>query len=364
MRRILVIFGGCSTEYEVSLQSAAAVAEAIDVSRYEVLYLGISREGEAYYYTGDTEGIRNGSWQKQALPATVSMSRGEPVLWIEDGRQLRKVYFDMAFPVMHGKNGEDGTLQGLCEMAGIPVVGCGMESSCIGMDKQLAHTLAKLAGVRVPESVVLQSPAEYSQKQEDIQALGLPVYVKPVRAGSSFGITRVVKKEDMEQAVKEAFRHDGEVLIEEEISGFEVGCAVMGNEELTLGRVDEIELQKSEGDSFFDYEEKYTLKTSVIHMPARISAEEEACIRKAAVKIYRALHCRDFTRVDLFYTDKKEIVFNEVNTIPGFTSHSRFPNMMKGIGSDFAQTVNGIIGAAEKRTEDVKDAAKHGQHNG
>ena len=195
-------------------------------------------------------------------------------------------------------------------------------------------------------------------------ALGLPVYVKPVRAGSSFGITRVVKKEDMEQAVKEAFRHDGEVLIEEEISGFEVGCAVMGNEELTLGRVDEIELQKSEGDSFFDYEEKYTLKTSVIHMPARISAEEEARIREAAVKIYRALHCRDFTRVDLFYTDKKEIVFNEVNTIPGFTSHSRFPNMMKGIGSDFAQTVNGIIGAAEKRTEDVKDAAKHGQHNG
>lgn len=364
MRRILVIFGGCSTEYEVSLQSAAAVAEAIDVSRYEVLYLGISREGEAYYYTGDTEGIRNGSWQKQALPATVSMSRGEPVLWIEDGRQLRKVYFDMAFPVMHGKNGEDGTLQGLCEMAGIPVVGCGMESSCIGMDKQLAHTLAKLVGVRVPESVVLQSPAEYAQKQEDIQALGLPVYVKPVRAGSSFGITRVVKKEDMEQAVKEAFRHDGEVLIEEEISGFEVGCAVMGNEELTLGRVDEIELQKSEGDSFFDYEEKYTLKTSVIHMPARISAEEEARVREAAVKIYRALHCRDFTREDLFYTDKKEIVFNEVNTIPGFTSHSRFPNMMKGIGSDFAQTVNGIIGATEKRTEDVKDAAKHGQHNG
>ena len=364
MRRILVIFGGCSTEYEVSLQSAAAVAEAIDVSRYEVLYLGISREGEAYYYTGDTEGIRNGSWQKQVLPATVSMSRGEPVLWIEDGRQLRKVCFDMAFPVMHGKNGEDGTLQGLCEMADIPVVGCGMESSCIGMDKQLAHTLAKLAGVRVPESVVLQSPAEYAQKQEGIQALGLPVYVKPVRAGSSFGITRVVKKEDMEQAVKEAFRHDGEVLIEEEISGFEVGCAVMGNEELTLGRVDEIELQKSEGDSFFDYEEKYTLKTSVIHMPARISAEEEARIREAAVKIYRALHCRDFTRVDLFYTDKKEIVFNEVNTIPGFTSHSRFPNMMKGIGSDFAQTVNGRIGATEKRTEDVKDAAKHGQHNG
>lgn len=111
----------------------------------------------------------------------------------------------------------------------------------------------------------------------------------------------------MEQAVKEAFRHDGEVLIEEEISGFEVGCAVMGNEELTLGRVDEIELQKSEGDSFFDYEEKYTLKTSVIHMPARISAEEEARIREAAVKIYRALHCRDFTRVDLFYTDKKRL---------------------------------------------------------
>ncbi len=214
MRKILVIFGGCSTEYEVSLQSAAAVAEAIDVSRYEVLYLGISKTGEAYYYTGDTERIREGNWQKQAFPATVSMSRGEHVLWIEDGKQLRKVAFDMAFPVMHGKNGEDGTLQGLCEMAGIPVVGCGMESSCIGMDKQLAHTLAKLAGVRVPESVVLQSTAEYRKKRESIQALGLPVYVKPVRAGSSFGITRVVKGEDMEQAVKEAFLHDSEVIID------------------------------------------------------------------------------------------------------------------------------------------------------
>lgn len=345
MKKVLIIFGACSTEYEVSLASAAAVLAAMDRSRYEVLHLGITREGQAFYYEGSEEKIAENTWfSENCYPATISMSRGVPTLWVERGARLDKLNFDIVFPILHGKYGEDGTLQGLCEMAGIPLAGCGMESSMIGMDKVLAHTLISLAGIRVPKSVVLNSMAEYAQKQAGIEALGFPLFVKPVRAGSSFGISRVLKREDVEAAVKEAFLHDKTVVIEESISGFEVGCAVMGNDELTIGRVDEIELSQG----FFDYEEKYTLKTSSIHMPARITQEDERRIRETAAKIYSVLGCRGFTRVDMFFTEEKEIVFNEVNTIPGFTSHSRFPNMMKGIGIDFAGVVNRVLELAEE----------------
>lgn len=340
MEKILVIFGGCSTEYEVSLTSASAVLAVIDRSRYEVLHLGITREGKVYYYEGREEKIAENTWQEEhCYPATISMSRGKPTLWVEREERLEKIEFDIAFPILHGKCGEDGTLQGLCEMAGIPLAGCDMESSVIGMDKVLAHILVSLAGIRVPKSVTLSSMTEYQSKLAEIEKLGFPVFVKPVRAGSSFGISRVLNHEDIEDAIKEAFVHDNRIVIEESISGFEVGCAVMGNEELTLGRVDEIELSQG----FFDYEEKYTLKTSFIHMPARITETEEKRIKETAVKIYRTLGCRSFTRVDMFFTKEKEIVFNEINTIPGFTSHSRFPNMMKGIGMDFSEVVNKVL---------------------
>ncbi|MCH5269567.1 MAG: D-alanine--D-serine ligase VanG [Lachnospiraceae bacterium] len=340
MKRVLVIFGGCSTEYEVSLTSASAVLAVIDRSRYEVLHLGITREGGVYYYEGGEDKIANNTWQEEyCYPATISMSRGTPTLWVEREGRLEKICFDIAFPILHGKCGEDGTLQGLCEMAGIPLAGCDMESSVIGMDKVLAHTLVSLAGIRVPKSIAISSMADFAEKQAEIEKLGFPLFVKPVRAGSSFGISRVLKWEDMEDAVKEAFLHDKKVVIEESISGFEVGCAVMGNEELTLGRVDEIELSQG----FFDYEEKYTLKTSSIHMPARISEEEEQRIKETAAKIYRTLGCRGFTRVDMFFTKEKEIVFNEINTIPGFTSHSRFPNMMKGVGMEFGEVVDQVL---------------------
>lgn len=344
MKKVLIIFGGCSTEYEVSLQSASAVLAAIDREKYQVLLVGITREGCAYLYEGEEALIAQNAWQgENCFPATISMSRTYPSLWVERKGALEKKQFDIVFPVMHGKNGEDGTLQGLCEMAGIPLAGCGMESSVLGMDKDIAHTLVSVAGIRVPKSICLNHVREYAEKEAQIIQLGLPVFVKPVRAGSSFGISKVTEKEDLEAAIAEAFLHDKQVVIEEYIDGFEVGCAVMGNTDLTVGRVDEITLSQG----FFDYEEKYTLKTSQIHMPARIAKEEEERIREAAKKIYRTLGCKGFCRVDMFYTSAKEIVFNEVNTIPGFTSHSRFPNMMKGIGVDFKELVNRIIELAE-----------------
>lgn len=344
MKRVLVVFGGCSTEYDVSLVSAAAVAEAIDRNQYEVLYLGISKEGHSFYYEGNPDKIPQDRWQEtRCFPATISMSREKHALWVDRDGGLEKIPFDIAFPILHGKNGEDGTIQGLCEMAAIPIAGCHMESSVLGMDKNLAHTLVSGTGIRVPQSVCLTGKDEYVEKFQEIQKLGLPVFVKPVRAGSSFGISLVSQEEELSNAVTNAFVHDTEVVIEEAIDGFEVGCAVMGNENLTVGRVDEIELSQG----FFNYEEKYTLKTSSIHMPARISSSEEENIRKTAEKIYRVLKCKGFTRVDMFYTPQKEIVFNEINTIPGFTSHSRFPNMMKGIQKDFKEVVNEILKLAE-----------------
>lgn len=231
-------------------------------------------------------------------------------------------------------------MQGSFELAGIPVIGCNTLSSALCMDKDRAHKLVSLTGISVPRSVVFDRSNKETALKEIDAALSYPLFVKPVRAGSSFGITKITEKSQLDTAIASAFEHDSEVIVEEMVSGFEVGCAVLGIDELTVGRVDEIELSSG----FFDYTEKYTLKTSNIYMPARIDAETEKRIQDAAVTIYKALGCSGFARVDMFYTPSGEIVFNEVNTIPGFTSHSRYPNMMKGIGLSFAQMLDRLIG--------------------
>ena len=338
-KTILVLFGGCSTEYAVSLQSAAAVLDQMDPEKFRVLPVGITRDGHWLRYQGSIEALPENRWQEQScVPCTLTLDRGAcGLLWLDgSGRRER---FDAAFPVLHGKNGEDGTLQGLFELANVPVIGCGMLSSALCMDKDRAHKLAKLAGVEVPNSAKFRRGAGREELFSAARALGWPLFVKPVRAGSSFGISRVEKPEQLEQAVREAFCHDSEILLEEAIPGFEVGCAVLGNETLTVGAVDEITLSRG----FFNYEEKYTLKTSAIHCPARIAPEKAAEIQATAQTIYRALGCRVFARVDLFLTPEGRIVFNEVNTIPGFTSHSRYPSMMKAIGLDLRTLVTRMI---------------------
>ncbi len=334
--KLAVIFGGNSTEYEVSLQSASSVLENIDQDQFEVFPVGITRKGEWYHYTGEISRISKDTWsadRPHLYPLAVSPSPMVKGFLEITGDRYHVIEMDLVFPVLHGKNGEDGTIQGLFELAGIPVVGCNCLSSALCMDKDRAHKLVSLAGIAVPRSITFRSSGRKEGKREAEEKLSCPLFVKPVRAGSSFGITRVTQKEELDAAIDRAFEHDSEVIVEEAVEGFEVGCAILGDEILTVGRVDEIEL--SEG--FFDYTEKYTLQTSKIHMPARISAEDEKRIQEAAVTIYRILGCSGFARVDLFFTPSKEIVFNEVNTIPGFTSHSRYPNMMKGAGLSFTQ---------------------------
>lgn len=170
-------------------------------------------------------------------------------------------------------------------------------------------------------------------------SLKYPLFVKPANSGSSIGITKVLNNSELPDAIAVAFEHDDKVIVEETVAGFEVGCSVLGNDLLTIGEVDEVELSHG----FFDYTEKYTLQTSKIHMPARIDLETAERIKQTAVTIYRVLNCSGFARVDLFLTPDKEIVFNEVNTIPGFTAHSRFPNMLKGIGMTFDEIVDALI---------------------
>lgn len=343
-KTVAVLFGGCSTEYEVSLQSASSVIQSLDPEKYNAILLGITREGQWKKYGGPVERITDNTWMfhSSCVPAVISPDRAvHGILTLENGKATAAP-IDAAFPVLHGKNGEDGTVQGLLELAGIPCVGCGTLSSAVCMDKDAAHQLVRSAGIQTPAAVTISAPIPENALFDAVKALRYPLFVKPACAGSSFGITRVSGPGQLLQAADIAFRHDCKIIIEQAVAGFEVGCAIMGNAALTIGEVDEIELSQG----FFDYTEKYTLKTARIHMPARIDESTSGRIKRTAAKIYRALGCRGFARVDMFLTPEGKIIFNEVNTIPGFTAHSRYPSMLNGIGMNFEAIVDKLIGLA------------------
>ena len=341
MQNIMVIFGGCSSEHSVSLESASSVIDGMDRSRFTPVTVGITKDGRWYHYSGETFRVTNGTWHESGCcrPAALSLDRGESCLRVRDGDGEEKIAIDAVFPVLHGRNGEDGTVQGLCALAGIPLVGCGVLSSALCMDKDRAHRLAREAGVKVPRSVALSAGFDAAGAREAAEGIGYPLFVKPVNSGSSYGVSKVGSPGELLPAIEEAFKHDKRVLLEEAIPGFEAGCAVMGNEELITGEVDEIEL----AGGFFNFTEKYNLITSKIHVPARVPPEKAAELKETAKTVYRALDCRGFARVDMFLTPEGEIIFNEVNTIPGFTSHSRFPSMMKAAGLGFTEVITRAI---------------------
>lgn len=351
-KKVTVLFGGYSSEYGVSLQSAASVIEHINTDKYEVILVGINRSGEWYLFEDHIERIKDDTWEEVSnKKVTISVSREDHGLIIFEKHKIEKLRVDAVYPVLHGKNGEDGTIQGLCELAGIPVVGCDMLSSALCMDKQIAHDVVAQVGVKVPRGIVVDGNVEEEKVLEKISELNFPLYIKPMKAGSSFGITKVKDITEVADAVLLALKHDSTVIIEENIEGFEVGCAILGNgSDLIIGEVDEIELS----DGFFDFTEKYTLKSSKIHMPARIDKELAERVKAEAIKIYKALKCKNFARVDMFITPDKDIVFNEVNTIPGCTSHSRYPNMLKGIGISFEEFINEAIGMVIDDESEIK----------
>ena len=343
-KTVALLFGGCSPEYEVSLCSAAAVLRGLDPARYDVIPVGITRRGEWFRCACSADDIEAGHWTERPLiRASLSPDRSVHGLLEWDEAGVRPVRVDVVFPMLHGANGEDGTVQGLCELAGIPYVGCGVLGSAACMDKEVAHTLAAAAGVRVPRSVTLYKGEEGSPLE---RAAGLlyPLFVKPANAGSSYGITRVERADELTAAVELAFAFDSKAVVEEEIPGFEFGCAVIGNRELFIGEVDEVAL----GERWLDYEEKYGNRTAEIRLPARISPESRDKIRDTAAVLYQALGCRGFARVDMFLTPAGDVVFNEINTIPGFTAHSRYPKMLEAAGMPFSAIAERLITLAEE----------------
>ena len=339
-KTIAIIFGGKSTEYSVSLKSAYSVLSHMDRKKYDIYMIGISQNGEWKHFEGSLQMIENDEWYQENLhDVMVCPSPTKQCLLEVNQGHIQEVKVDAILPILHGKNGEDGTIQGMIQMSNIPLIGCDVLSSALCMDKHRAHELVKMNGIEVPHSLYLRNQKAYILKKKDILKLQLPLYIKPMKSGSSLGICRIESFDELDDAIKQAFLHDDQVLVEEEVQGFEVGCAVKGIDELQVGRVDEIELSKD----FFDFKEKYTLCTSKIHVPARISETLEKQIQEVAKCIYHILDCRIFARVDMFLTPDHRIVFNEVNTIPGFTAHSRYPSMMKEAGVSFQELLSELI---------------------
>lgn len=351
--KLAIIFGGKSSEYPVSLHSVGSFIHNLDMELYEPIYVGITQEGKWYYYNGDVEAIEHDHWQEHesVCEMILSPSMNDGFLkFLPDGT-IEKVKVDCIFPVLHGKNGEDGTIQGLFELSGIPYVGCGHMASSLIMDKEMTHIIAEAAGIPCAPYLCVKQRKNLDLKktyEEAKEKLGLPIFMKPANAGSSFGIHKVNTFEEFVSGMQDAMMHDGrgKVILEKTIEGFEIGTAVMGNDpdELIIGSVDEIETSAP----FFDYEGKYNMVDSAIYCPARISDELTQKAKELALATYQALDCKGLTRIDLFVTKDHQIILNEANTIPGFTATSRYPSMMKDIGIDFKTLLNKLIAYAMK----------------
>jgi D-alanine--(R)-lactate ligase len=333
--KVGVIFGGCGEEHPISVKSAREVAKHLDADKYEPFYIGITKSGAWKLCDGPDADWENGT----ARAAVLSPDRSIPGLLVLDQGRYETVSLDLVLPVLHGKLGEDGAIQGLLELSGIPYAGCDVQSSALCMDKSLAYIVARSAGIATPNFWTVPP-------DEDIDAdqLEYPVFVKPARSGSSFGVTKVSLSEELQSAVQTARQYDSKVVIEEAVVGSEVGCAIHGNDlDLFAGEVDQIALS----DGFFrihqEREPERGSDNATVIVPANISADSRSLVQETAKAIYRALGCSGLARVDMFLTDDGQVVLNEVNTLPGMTSYSRYPRMMAAAGLPFAEVIDRIV---------------------
>lgn len=333
--KIGILFGGSSEEHPISVKSAREVATHLDAEKYEPLWIGITQSGAWRLCDGPGLGWDNGGGRS----AMLSPDRSVPGLLVLEGEQHETVPLDLVLPVLHGRLGEDGAVQGLLELSGIPYVGCDVQSSAVCMDKSLAYIVARSAGIATPDFwTVLQN------ENVDPDRFTYPVFVKPARSGSSFGVTKVDRKEDLRSAVESARRYDSKVLIEEAVAGSEVGCAILSERfGLVAGEVDQIDLSHG----FFRIHQESTPESgsdnSTVIVPADIPAESRSLVQETAKAAYRALGCRGLARVDLFLKEDGTVVLNEVNTLPGLTSYSRYPRMMAAAGLPFAEVIDRMV---------------------
>lgn len=348
---LAVIFGGVSSEHEVSRMSVTSILENLSNERYEVHMVGITKEGRWLLYTGPVEDILSGAWEQG--PVTPAFLSPDPsvhgLVALRDGK-AETIHVDVIFPALHGKNGEDGTIQGLFQLSGIPYVGCDTESSAICMDKAVTHSL--LSSADIEQAHYLWFYADRFDAAPDtiknkIQArLDFPVFVKPSSAGSSVGVSKVERFEDLDQAIRKAAREDKKVVVEEGITGLEVEVAVLGNRDCDASIVGEIGASAQ----FYDYDDKYINGTSQLYIPARIPQEVSEKIRQTAVRAYRLLGCSGLARVDFFVTaGDNRVILNEINTLPGFTSISMYPKLWMAMGLSYGELLDKLIELALQR---------------
>ncbi|MEA4912792.1 MAG: D-alanine--D-alanine ligase family protein [Oscillospiraceae bacterium] len=350
--RVAVLFGGASSEYEVSLLSAASVLRNIPKDRFETINIGITKQGRWYKYAGAVESIENGAWTHDIdnlTPCILSPDRGVHGVVTFAGGSYRNERVDVVFPVLHGKNGEDGTLQGLLTLAGVPFVGCGTLSSAVCMDKAVTSTLLDAAGIpHTPWAAVLPAQlADFDALATQLeQRLGYPMFVKPANAGSSVGVTKAHDKGELRGALDAAFRYDGKAVVERTVVGKELEIAVCGNDRAAASAVGEI----VPCNEFYDYDAKYLANKSEALIPARISDAQAREIKERAVEAYRALGCAGLARIDFLLEEATGKIFlNEPNTIPGFTSISMYPKLMAASGVPYSELIARLIDLAVER---------------
>lgn len=345
MLKIGIIFGGKSGEHEISLMSATSVINAIDKEKYKVVPIGITKEGAWLLYDGPIEGIEEGTWQKYAETCL----KGEPDKYklevLAAGGKSLKDIIDFAFPILHGPNGEDGTIQGLFELVGIPYAGCGVLASSTAMDKCMAKELFAKAGLPICKHLTLQR----EEIKEDVygvinkieEALEYPVFVKPANMGSSVGITKARNRSNLRVALDEACLYDRRLIIEETVVGREIEVGVIGNYGPKASAIGEIVASQE----FYDYTAKYfdggRSKTCI---PADFDNEISEEVKQVAIKAYETLNCSGFARIDFFVeNDTNRVIISEINTIPGFTKFSMFPLLWECAGVIYSELIERII---------------------
>lgn len=348
MMNLAILFGGLSSEHEISCLSAASILRNVDRSRYHVHVVGITRDGRWFLYeNADPALVESGAWEREPslVPAALSPDRGTHGLIVlrEGGNET--IRLDCIFPVLHGFGGEDGTIQGLCTLAGIPFVGPGVAASANSMDKSLTKAIVDRTGVRqAAYYLALRPDYERDAKAVALAAAGkigaYPMFVKPCSSGSSVGVTPANDFAQLEAGLAEAFRWDDKVLVEEFIDGHEIEVAVLGN----LDPVASVAGEIAPTQEFYSFDAKYHDASSALYIPAHISDAAMETVRANAVRIYAALGCRGLSRVDFFCTYKDdEIVFNEINTIPGFTSISMYPKLFAHAGIPYGELIDRLV---------------------
>lgn len=343
---VCVLFGGISPEHEVSLRSAESVLNNMDPEKYNIFPVGITKSGEWFLYGGNTySDLPSGKWLEhpQNRKATISPIHGQGLLSFEGDCVVREM-IDVVFPVLHGENGEDGAIQGLLKIAGIPYVGPHVAESAVSMDKTLTKLVMDHAGIPQAAWLMVKN-SELAHRmdaavQEIENTFAYPVFVKPAGTGSSVGVSKATDRQTLEKALENAGQYDEKILVEECIHGREIEVAVMGNRSPVASVCGEID----SGAEFYDYDAKYVADSSVAYIPARISEAVAEQVRELAVKAYSAVGCQGLSRVDFFVTyEDEKIILNEINTIPGFTSISMFPKLFAASGIAYPDLIDELL---------------------